>query len=263
MSELEAPVIRVEKTGAVATVYIDRPKALNALNPETLAALARIVTELDGDAAIRVVILTGAGDKAFVAGADIAAMATMTVAQARSFALAGGAVAEAIERSPRPWIAAVNGFALGGGCELALACDFIYASRSAKFGQPEVNLGVIPGFGGTQRLLRRVGLAKAKELILTGDIIAADDALRIGLCDRVFEPGELLAKTGEQAGKISKKGPLALARAKRVMDLGQSMVLAHALALEADTFASLFDSADQKEGMKAFLEKRPANFQGK
>ncbi len=256
-------IVKIEKQGAVATVTIDRPKALNALNAQTLRELAAAVAELDADAEVRAVVLTGGGEKAFVAGADIAEMAGMTVDAARRFALSGGAVAEQLSRSPRPWIAAVNGFALGGGCELALACDFIYASRNARFGQPEVNLGVIPGFGGTQRLMRRVGIAKAKELVFSGDIVGADEALRIGLCDSLHEPGELLGKARAMAEKIASKGPLAIARAKRVMDLGQSMQLEHACTLEADTFASLFDTADQKEGMQAFLDKRPAAFSGK
>jgi enoyl-CoA hydratase len=256
-------IVKIEKSGAVATVTIDRPKALNALNAQTLAELAAAAAELDADASVRAVVLTGAGEKAFVAGADISEMAGLAVAEARAFAQKGAAAGDAIEKSPRPWIAAVNGFALGGGCELALACDFVYASKTARLGQPEVNLGVIPGFGGTQRLMRRVGIAKAKELIFTGDMVNADEALRIGLVDAVFEPGELLAKARAAAEKIASKGPVAIARAKHVMQLGQSMVLAHALALEADTFASLFDTADQKEGMKAFLEKRAANFQGK
>jgi enoyl-CoA hydratase len=256
-------IVKIDKQGAVATVTLDRPKALNALNAATLRELGAAIAELDTDPAVRVCILTGGGEKAFVAGADISEMAGMTVDQARRFALGGGAIAEQLSRSPRPWIAAVNGFALGGGCELALACDFVYASKHAKFGQPEVNLGVIPGFGGTQRLLRRCGLAKAKELIFSGDIVNAEEALRIGLADAVFEPADLLGKARAMAEKIASKGPLAIARAKKVIDVGQSMSLEHACTLEADTFASLFDTADQKEGMKAFLEKRPAAFQGR
>jgi enoyl-CoA hydratase len=172
-------------------------------------------------------------------------------------------VMHALEALPVPVIALVNGYALGGGCELALACDWILAAENAVFGQPEVNLGVIPGFGGTQRLLRRCGLAKAKELIFSGDIVNAEEALRIGLADAVFEPADLLGKARAMAEKIASKGPLAIARAKKVIDVGQSMSLEHACTLEADTFASLFDTADQKEGMKAFLEKRPAAFQGR
>jgi butyryl-CoA dehydrogenase len=204
-----ADIVKVDIAGFVATVTIDRPKALNALNAQTLDELTAAALAIDGDPAVRVVILTGSGEKAFVAGADIAEMVGMNVTQARGFSLKGGQLGDAIERSPRPWIAAVNGFALGGGCELALCCDFIYAAKTARFGQPEVNLGVIPGFGGTQRLLRRVGLAKAKELVFSGDIVNAEEALRIGLADAVFEPAELLGKARAMAEKIASKGPLA------------------------------------------------------
>jgi enoyl-CoA hydratase len=169
----------------------------------------------------------------------------------------------AIETSDKPWIAAVNGFALGGGCELALACDFIYAARGAKLGQPEVSLGVIPGFGGTQRLLRRVGVGKARELVLTGDMVEAEEALRIGLVDALFERAELVAKARAAGERIATKAPLAVAEAKRVMLHGQSLPLPDACQLEAHAFASLFDTADQKEGMKAFAQKRPAVFEGK
>jgi enoyl-CoA hydratase len=253
----------VTKEGAVATVTMNRPKALNALNSGTVTELLEASTELEMDPDVRVVILTGGGEKAFVAGADIAEMADLRPREARHFAELGGALASAIETSDKPWIAAVNGFALGGGCELALACDFIYVARGARIGQPEVNLGVIPGFGGTQRLARRVGVAKARELIYTGDMVDADEALRIGLADLVCEPGELLARARKTADKIASKGPLAIAEAKRVILQGSSLPLADACALEALAFASLFDSADQKEGMKAFVEKRPAKFEGK
>ncbi len=249
--------------GAVATVTINRPKALNALNHMTIAELVMAVDDLDVDDTVRVVILTGAGEKAFVAGADITEMAPMGPSQAATFAGMGAALGGAIEASRKVWIAAVNGFALGGGCELALACDFVYAAKTARFGQPEVNLGVIPGFGGTQRLMRRVGIAKAKEIVFTGDMVGADEALRIGLVDAVAEPPELLARAKATADKIAAKGPLAIAAAKRVMHAGQSMALADACAAEAQAFALLFDSADQKEGMKAFTEKRPAKFEGK
>src|SRR6266545_2523915 len=173
----------VAHEGAVAVVTLNRPKALNALNSKTVTELLELSTELEMDPGVRVVILTGGGDKAFVAGADISEMAEMRPREARHFGELGGALMTAIETSDRPWIAAVNGFALGGGCELALACDFIYASKNARFGQPEVNLGVIPGFGGTQRLMRRLGIAKAKELVFSGDLVGADEALRIGLAD--------------------------------------------------------------------------------
>jgi enoyl-CoA hydratase len=176
----------------------------------------------------------------------------------------GGAVASAIESSEKPWIAAVNGFALGGGCELALACDFIYASEAARFGQPEVKLGIIPGFGGTQRLARRVGIAKAKELCMTGDMIDAAEALRIGLCDAVWPAGELMPKVMGVAGRIAANGPLAVAEVKRLVHLGQSTTLDHALALEQQSFGLLFSTADQREGMSAFLAKprRAAQFKG-
>jgi enoyl-CoA hydratase len=253
----------VAHEGAVAVVSVNRPKALNALNSKTVTELLELSTELEMDPAVRVVILTGAGEKAFVAGADISEMAEMRPREARHFAELGGALMTAIEASDKPWIAAVNGFALGGGCELALACDFIYASRNAKLGQPEVGLGVIPGFGGTQRLARRVGIAKAKEIIMTGDMIEADEALRVGLVDAVVERDGLLARARQTADKIATKGPLAIAEAKRVMLHGQSLPLPDACALEAHAFAGLFDTADQREGMKAFVQKRPAVFEGK
>jgi enoyl-CoA hydratase len=207
------------------------------------------------------IALTGAG-KAFVAGADISEMQEMKPAQAQAFAEHGGKLGDAIEASRKPWIAAVNGFALGGGCELALACDFIYASEKAKFGQPEVKLGVIPGFGGTQRLARRVGVAKTKELCVTGDIIDAGEALRIGLADAVYAAEMLMVKVAELAGRIAANGPLAVAAAKRVIHQGQSMTLEESLALEQRAFGELFATADQREGMAAFLGKRAARFKG-
>ncbi|MSP15399.1 MAG: enoyl-CoA hydratase/isomerase family protein [Myxococcales bacterium] len=254
--------VRSEREGAICLLTIDRPKALNALDEATLDELAALAAELEQAHELRAVILTGGGEKAFVAGADIAAMAELSPARAHALSLKGGALAAALESSRLPWIAAVNGFALGGGCELALSCDFIYAARGARFGQPEVNLGVIPGFGGTQRLARRVGLGKARELIFTGEVIGADEAYRIGLADQVVEAAELLPRARATAEKIAQKGPLAVAAAKRVMHAGQSLPLAEACALEAQAFALLFDSADQKEGMRAFLEKRAARFEG-
>src|SRR5215510_8888244 len=191
----------VAHEGAVATVTVNRPKALNALNTKVVTELLELSTELETNPNVRTVVLTGSGDKAFVAGADISEMAEMRPREARHFSELGGALMTALETSDKPWIAAVNGFALGGGCELALACDFIYAARGAKIGQPEVTLGIIPGFGGTQRLMRRVGIAKAKEMIFTGDMVDADEALRIGLVDLVVERPDLLARarqTGEK-----------------------------------------------------------------
>ena len=253
--------LTVDREGALAIVTIRREPALNALSSAVMAELTAVVAEVDADAALRVAIITGAG-KAFVAGADIAEMKDLGAAQAQAFAEAGGRLGDALEASPRVWIAAVNGFALGGGCELAMACDFIHASEKAKFGQPEVKLGVIPGFGGTQRLARRVGVAKAKELCVTGDQLTAAEALRIGLADAVHAPEALLPAVRELAGRIAANGPLAVAAAKRCIHLGQSMTLADALALEQREFGALFATADQKEGMAAFLGKRAAQFTG-
>jgi len=253
----DAPVL-LAREGALAIVTINRPDKLNALNREVLELLHRTWTELRGSD-VRAAILTGAGEKAFVAGADIASMKAMTTAEAKAFADLGHRVGDLMESLPFPVLAAVNGFALGGGTELAMACDLVYASEKAKFGQPEVNLGVIPGFGGTQRLSRRVGVGKARELVFTGDVIDAAEAYRIGLCEAVLPPAELLAHVKKVAEKIAAKGPLAIAQAKVVMRRGDP-TLPSANELEAQAFAMLFGTADQKEGMGAFLEKRPAKF---
>ncbi|MEO7112889.1 MAG: enoyl-CoA hydratase-related protein [Polyangiaceae bacterium] len=255
------PVV-VERAQKLATITLSRPEKLNALDPVTVDALTKAFQNLIDEDAPRAVILTGAG-KAFVAGADISAMATMSTTDARRFAEAGHRVAALIENAPFPVIAAVNGFALGGGCELALACDFIFASDKAKFGQPEVKLGVIPGFGGTQRLARRVGIGKARELCYTGDIINAEEALRIGLVNAIFPSDELLAKSRETALRIADQGPLAVATAKRVLLRGEDQSLASACELELQAFAHLFGTEDQREGMRAFIDKRAASFSGK
>jgi enoyl-CoA hydratase len=247
--------IKIVVDGAIATVTINREAQLNALSSQVIAELTHAACELDVSSDIRAVILTGAGEKAFVAGADIAEMVELTPTQAHAFSEMGGALGETIENSDKAWIAAVNGFALGGGCELALACDFIHASETAKFGQPEVKLGVIPGFGGTQRLARRVGVAKAKELCMTGDTIGAGEALRIGLVDAVWPHTELMTKVRELAGRIADNGPLAVAEVKRLIHLGQSAPLEQALALEQRSFGLLFGTADQREGMSAFTAK--------
>jgi enoyl-CoA hydratase len=251
-----------ERDEHVVTLTLNRPDKLNALNEELLGELARRVADLAADASVRCAILTGAGDRAFAAGADIAAMSAMTPAQAKAFADAGHRLGYALEAAHFPVVAAVNGFALGGGCELALACDFIYASDKAKLGQPEVSLGVIPGFGGTQRLARRVGAARARELCMTGDTLGADEALRIGLVNAVVPPAELLPRAREVAAKIASKGPLAVAAVKRVVARGGDVPLPTANELEATAFAELFGTNDQREGMRAFLEKRPARFEG-
>jgi enoyl-CoA hydratase len=250
----------VERQGSIVTLTISRPEKLNALNLDVLVRLGKALTDLESEPDVRVAIVTGAGDKAFVAGADIAAMAEMTTAQAKAFSDLGHAVLARIETAHFPVIGAVQGFALGGGCELALACDFLYASEKAKFGQPEVSLGVIPGFGGTQRLARRVGIGRARELCYTGDLIAADEALRMGLVNAVVPHAELMTRVRAVAEKIASKGPLAVAQCKRVLLRGADLPLPTANELEAQAFASLFGSLDQKEGMAAFVQKRPAKF---
>jgi enoyl-CoA hydratase len=264
MSYQTFETIAVTVAGHLATVTINREAVRNALSSQVIAELTTAAGELEIDADIRAVIVTGAGDKAFVAGADIAEMAALSPPQAHAFRQLAGALGNSIESSEKAWIAAVNGFALGGGCELALACDFIYASDRAKFGQPEVTLGVIPGFGGTQRLARRVGVAKAKELCMTGDLVDAAEALRIGLADAVVPHAELIAKVTALAGRIAANGPLAVAECKRLIHLGQSTTLEHALALEQRSFGLLFGTDDQREGMAAFLAKprRAAQFKG-
>jgi enoyl-CoA hydratase len=249
--------------GGVALLTLNRPKALNALNSALLSDLAAAAAHLKAQGGVRAIILTGAGEKAFVAGADIAQMKDLNPAQAESFAREGQAALAALLSLGAPVIAAVNGFALGGGCELAMACDIIYASDRAKFGQPEVNLGVIPGFGGTQRLTRRVGPGRAIELVTTGRIIDAQEALRIGLADRVFAPEALLDEARKTAQEIASKAPLAVAAARRLVHEGADLALERACSMEAVAFGACFATADQKEGMGAFLEKRAAQFQGR
>ena len=255
MSYDEFQTLKVAFDGAIATITINREAQLNALSSTVMSELATAAGELELSADVRVVVVTGAGPKAFVAGADISEMVDMSPPQARAFAEMGGAVGNAIETSEKAWIAMVNGFAFGGGCELALACDFIHAADTASFGQPEVKLGVIPGFGGTQRLARRVGVAKCKELCMTGDTVGAAEALRIGLCDAVWPAAELVQKVTDLAKRIAANGPLAVAEVKKLVHQGQSTSLDAALALEARSFGLLFGTHDQREGMTAFLEK--------
>jgi len=262
MGAMTAEFIKLELDGPVATVTIDRPKALNALNSQVLHELDAALAEVAAHRALRAMILTGGGEKAFVAGGDIAEMAGMTPQQALAFSSLGHRVLGALEQLPIPVIAAVNGFALGGGCEVALACDFIYASEKAKFGLPEVTLAVIPGFGGTQRLTRLLGRARAKELIFTGDLIDAAKAKELGLALEVLAPDKLMPFCKDVAQKIAKRGPLGVMQAKRVIAHGADLPLADANELEQQAFAALFGSGDQREGMKAFVEKRPATFSG-
>lgn len=256
----------VERAGAVATVTINRPKALNALNStllRELAAAARALAEpAEGLEPVRAIIVTGAGEKAFVAGADISEMVSMGAWAGQQFGQLGHDAFALLESLPCAVIAAVNGFALGGGLELAMSCDFIYASTNARLGQPEVNLGVTPGFGGSQRLPRLLGKARAKELLFTGDMIDAARARELGLVLEVLPPAELLPHCRKVAEKIAAKGPLAVAACKRLVERGYDLPLRDANRLEADTFGLLFDTADRREGMKAFLEKRPAKFTG-
>ncbi len=258
---MDNPTLKLERRDGLALLTLDRPEALNALNLSVFDELEAAFGSLAQDPQLRAVILTGAG-KAFVAGADIKEMAAFTPAQARAFSRRGQQVMNQIESFPRPVIAAVNGFALGGGCELAMACDLRIASARAKAGQPEVNLGVLPGFGGTQRLARLVGRAKAKYLLFTGEIISASRALEIGLFDEVVAPDQLLPRCLEIAATIASKGPLAVSYCKRAVNVGIEVPLAQGLDSEAGLFAETFATADQKEGMAAFIEKRPAAFRG-
>lgn len=247
----------------VCTVTINRPDVLNALDETVLVALRETFERLAAARDVRCVILTGAGNRAFVAGADVAHMTELTVEQARRFAAAGHAMAGAMSRLPAAIVAAVGGYALGGGLELALSADFIYASRAAKLGLPEVTLGVIPGFGGIRRLADRIGLARAREMVMTGRIIDAEEAARIGLVNRVTEPDALLPSVREVADTIARSAPLAVAAARRAFGRVRDLPLDMALALEQELFASLFATADQKEGMRAFVAKRKAVFQGR
>lgn len=252
-----------EKQGNVAVVTINRPKALNALNAATLQELSDVFDLLAKDDSVYVVILTGAGEKAFVAGADISYMKNLSAVEAREFALLGQAAFNKVENLPQPVIAAVNGFALGGGCELAMSCDIRLASDNAKFGQPEVNLGVPPGFAGTQRLPRLVGKGVAKELLYTADMIDAAEAHRIGLVNKVYPADELMAAATKMAEKIAAKGQIAIRLTKSAVNQGLEMDLARGMAYEAEVFGLVFSTEDQKEGMTAFLEKRKADFKGK
>lgn len=260
MSDFET--LLIEDRGPARIITINRPKVLNALNQQVIADLSHALEALEGNTSVRGVVLIGAGEKAFVAGADIAAMQELDSEAAMVFASHGHAVGEMIANLHVPVIAAVHGFALGGGCELALACDFIYASDKARFGQPEVKLGVIPGFGGTQRLMRRVGKARAMELCLTGEMIRADEALRLGLVNKVVAPEELLESALKTIAVVAEMGPLAIAEAKRVMHHGAEVPLEAGNQLEVEAFSRLFDTSDQSEGMTAFVEKRAANFTG-
>lgn len=252
----------VEKADRIAWVTLNRPEKLNALNNEVLEELEQIFADLEQDAKVGVVVLTGAGEKAFVAGADIAELRTLDTAGARVQALRGQAVYQRIESLPKPVIAAVNGFALGGGCELALACHIRIASETARFGLPEVSLGLIPGYGGTQRLPRLVGKGVALDMILSGDMVPAADALRMGLVSRVVPAADLKAAATKLAKTILSRGPLALRSALAAVNEGLEMPQEQGLQYEAALFGLLAATQDMQEGMGAFLEKRAATFKG-
>jgi enoyl-CoA hydratase len=254
-------LIRVDREDAVAVVTVDRQDALNALDVATLTELRDRLRELAADDDVRVVILTGAGEKAFVAGADIKYMSGLDVDEAKAWGALGHEAGRLLETMPAPTIAAVNGFALGGGCELALACDIRYAATNAKLGQPEVNLGIIPGWGGTQRLARVCGLGVAKELIFTGRVVDAEEALRIGLVNAVHDP--VLEKARETAALLASKSPIALRLMKDLANRALGGDHVANLEAEGDTFGELFSSEDAREGLTAFVEKREPVFRGR
>jgi len=253
-------LIRVEREDTVAVVTVDRQHAMNALDVATLTELRDRLRELGDEESVRVVILTGAGEKAFIAGADIKYMSGLDVGAAKEWGALGHEAGRLLETMPKPTIAAVNGFALGGGCELALACDIRYAATTAKLGQPEVNLGIIPGWGGTQRLARVCGLGIAQELIFTGRLVAADEALRIGLVNDVHDP--VLEKARDTANLLAAKSPIALSAMKELANRALGGDHDDNLAAEGETFSELFSSADAKEGLAAFVEKREPVFRG-
>jgi len=253
----------VERDGEIAVVTVNRPQVMNALNDAVITELGQAFEELGKDEGIKAVILTGAGEKAFVAGADIGELSKQDCLGAIKTARKGQHLMFQIEWCPKPVIAAVNGFALGGGCELAMACDIRVASDKAKFGQPEVNLGLIPGYGGTQRLPRLVGMGKAKELIFTGDMVDAQEALRIRLVDKVVPAAELMAQAKELARKIASKAPIAVKLAKQSINFGNRVDPVSGNLYEADQFGAAFTTEDMKEGTSAFLGKRKAEFKGR
>ncbi len=260
---MEFANVILEKADRIATLTINRPKALNALNKDTLLEIKAAVENVRDDDSIDVLIVTGAGDKAFVAGADITYMLDINAMQAREFGQIGQAAFSLIETMSKPVIAAINGFTLGGGCELAMACDFRFCTEKSQFGQPEVRLGVTPGFGGTQRLPRLVGLGMAKEILYTGDNINAQEALRIGLVNKIIPEAELMEYVKKIAKNISARGAIAVRLCKDAVNEGMQTDIDRAMSIEADIFGLCFATADQKEGMRAFVEKRKAEFTGK
>ncbi|KEH97372.1 short-chain-enoyl-CoA hydratase [Clostridium massiliodielmoense] len=261
---MEFKNLLLKKENGIGYVTINRPKALNALNSETLQEIGLAFDQIENDDEIFVVILTGAGDKSFVAGADISEMKDKNGMEGRKFGLLGNNTFRKVESLSKPVIAAVNGFALGGGCEISMACDMRIASTKAKFAQPEVGLGITPGFGGTQRLPRIVGMGMAKEMIYTGNIINAEEAFRIGLVNKVVAPEELMNTAEKLAKDIMKSAPIAVKLAKQAINRGMQVDIDTAINFEAELFGACFSTEDQTEGMTAFLEKRQEkNFQNK
>lgn len=260
---MELKNVLLEKEGNLAIVTINRPKALNALNSETLSDLDVIITDLENDNNIYCVIVTGSGEKAFVAGADISEMKELNEKQGEDFGILGNKVFRRLENLDKPVIAAISGFALGGGCELAMSCDIRIASEKAKFGQPETGLGITPGFGGTQRLPRIVGIGKAKELIYTGAIIKADEALRIGLVNKVVLLESLMEEARAMANMIIANAPIAVKLCKDAINRGMQVDIDSAIEIEAQDFGKCFATEDQVEGMSAFIERRGKNFKNK
>jgi len=246
----------------VAVLKFNRPKALNAVNPDVFIEMNDALDRIVLDKTVKVLVLTGEGEKAFVAGADIAHMVNLTPLQLKEFSRNGQDLLFRLEKLPIPVIACVNGFALGGGCEIAMACDFVYASENAKFGQPEITLGVIPGFGGTQRLPRLIGKSMAKELCMTGGMISAQEAKDLGLVNRVFPKDKLFEETMKTARAIAFKGKVALKAIKECIQRGMDVDLASGCYMESEAFGLIATSPDKKEGMTAFLEKRTPEFKG-
>ncbi|MGK7310878.1 MAG: enoyl-CoA hydratase/isomerase family protein [Candidatus Longimicrobiales bacterium M2_2A_002] len=259
---MEFETLRVEVADRVATITVDRPEKRNALNGQVRRELIEALDGLEGDADVRVIVITGAGEKAFIAGADIGELAERTSLEQRA-AMEGRRVFTVIAELGKPVIAAINGYALGGGCELALACDLRIAARGARLGQPEVNLGILPGGGGTQRLPRLVGLGRAMRLILTGELIDAEEAERIGLVDVLVDDDELAHRTRELATSIATHSPVALKLIKEAVRASAEMPLAAGLELERELFITAFSSEDRSEGIRAFLEKRTPEFEGR
>lgn len=260
---MNTTTLLVEIKESIATVTVNRPSAMNAMTQITLQELDVVVQQLSTSAEVRAVIITGAGEKAFIAGGDIAMLRKLGPVEARELALLAQGICNAIEQSPKPFIAAINGYALGGGCELAMSCDIRIAAEHARFGQPEINIGTLPGFGGSQRLPRLVGKGRALEMILTGDMIDAQEAWRIGLVNKVVPQAELMNSARSLATKLASKSQMALKLCKEVVTNGLEMDLQRACSYEADLFALSFATADQQEGMTAFLEKRAPVFTGR